>query len=409
MCRAIPPKRIALLWALSGIVALGPVAATPFQISTCTGCAQTSVAVAGAPSGAFLALWQQTQLNANSVVAKAFPPGQRIPAFTVDGQEPNPPQYQPDVALDTAGNFVVVWGSTANNIAWILAQRFDPTGKPLSDPIEVASEPNGLPENPVLQHPTVATTPTGGFFVSWIVASTKSLEGAPPLTVMARRYVADNTPAAAALSLSTGLALGAQPSICVDVRNRLVATWTFADTIQPFEPSKVGVVMRRYSIHDNPFGPEVVVSPATADSASAAVSCGKHGSFVVAWSSDASDGDVTQVLAQRFSYNGNPFAPPVQVNVTGSGSQNRSPAIEHDSAGNFVVVWDAADATSHRLLARAYSEAGSAFEDPTLLANETIGSPSLAPRFSTIGADRFIVTWSEGEIAFGERVMISAP
>src|SRR5262249_59866810 len=72
----------------------------------------------------------------------------------------------------------------------------------------------------------------------------------------------------------------------IDPTGRAVVVWTSIDEYRPFEPSFMGVAMRRVSAAGAPLDTEAVVADPTATDSSAVVGCGAAGAFVVVWSTD---------------------------------------------------------------------------------------------------------------------------
>src|SRR5688500_10450888 len=89
----------------------------------------------------------------------------------------------------------------------------------------------------------------------------------------------------------------------------------------------------------HPLGPEFRVNTyTTSNQGSPSVAADSGGDFVVVWASEGQDGSGWGVFGQRYSSSGSPFGPEFQVN-TYTTSDQTSPSVAADSAGNFVVVW----------------------------------------------------------------------
>jgi hypothetical protein len=92
----------------------------------------------------------------------------------------------------------------------------------------------------------------------------------------------------------------------------------------------------------------------------AAVSHDPSCSFVVVWDSRAQDGSGEGVFGQRFDSAGGKLGLEFQVNMTTAGYQ-RIPALDHDSSGNFVVVWEdggGLDGSSYGVFAQRFDSSG---------------------------------------------------
>ena len=397
---------------LSAAAAADPVTAGgAFRLDSCTGCLQHLPAVAGSPAGDFMTVWDGATAGSaeDGVFGRAF----KATGVAADApfeivQDPQPPQYDGAVAKDAAGNFVLAWGSSGDGQSSILAQRYDPNGAALGPVIEVASAPLSSPDTPTTQKPAVAATPDGGFWVAWIGLPGPNSPGNAPPRVLAQRFDAAGAPVRSQVQLSTGLVLGDRPSICVDQSNRLIAAWTFVDAFRPFEPSKIGVAARRVRPRGAPIGPEIIIAPAVANTAAAAVSCGIRNSFVVAWHADGVSSDPSDVQAQIFNRGGQPLGPPFLVNSAGTRS-NSYPSIAHDLAGNFVIAWEIGTPQSFGVLARRFAPDSSSLSNEVQVATGAADDVLARPAVATLGNSGFVVVWDGSGGLFGQRFSNTAP
>jgi len=123
-----------------------------------------------------------------------------------------------------------------------------------------------------------------------------------------------------------------------------------------------------------------------------AVAIGADESFIVAWTSDAQDGDDSAVIARRFDKTGAPLGGEFQVNVSTTGFQYL-PAIASDPAGNFVVVWTSSPAYGESdVFGRRYDAGGNALGGEFPVNTYTTDRQLLAD--VAMNADGFMVVWS---------------
>jgi hypothetical protein len=373
-------------------------------LSSCSACVQRLPTVAGNAAGDFFASWQELHnVVQRDIVGRVFDASQTPlgDEFPVDRAAAvvEPPQFDGAAATDTHGNFVLTWATEADDQSAILAQRFDASGNPRGGPIEVASDPASSPSTPSDFNPAIAATLDGGFVVAWISMVTGDQPPGPP-RVMSRRFGASGVPTGPAVQLSTGLALGDRPSVCVSGTGRIHAAWTFADAFHPFEPNLVGVAVRRLSAVDAPIGPEQVVAPALASDSAVAISCGPVNSYVVAWHTDqppAASG--TDIVAQRFNRRGAAAGGPFLVNQI-SDQDQKNPALFHDPSGAFVVVWEGNPGGVNGVRGRRFGGDGTPLSDEFRVYNAGRGDmPPLRPAISGLGVQGgFVVA---GDTPFG--------
>jgi hypothetical protein len=360
-----------------------------FRLSSCITCRQSGPTVAGNAAGDVMATWDSTRnVVDRSVFNRVFnaaltPLGSD---FLVLGAASTAPQFDSAVAADASGNFVVAWTTMSSDQSTILARRFNVAGRPLGPAVEVASDPSPSPDTPADFNPTVAAIPGGGFVVAWMALPTGHAAAAPP-RVMSRRFNAQGAASGAAVQLSTGLALGDRPSVCVSATGRIHAAWTVADSYRPFEPSLVGVVVRRLSEDDVPIGPEQLVSPAVDEESSVAIACGPGNTFDVAWQTAQAPAIAgSDIVVRRFTRLGRAIGAPVVVNQATDGTQ-KNPSVVADAAGDFVVAWEGNPGGMNGVSGRRFAFGGTPLSDEFPVYRSGQGDVTLLqPVLSPLGA-----------------------
>ena len=224
------------------------------------------------------------------------------------------------VAMDAAGDFVVVWGGFYS----LWAQRFGPDGSALTSEIGVAFSYDRFFLN------DVATAPTGEFVIVWLDYGTR---------LYASRFDEDanwlgDTP----LIRDLPRYAETSPAVAMDADLDFVVVW--ADG--PWNSSPNVVLGRRFTGTGDLVGPEIRVSTdGAAPKADVDIASARNGSFVVVWSSDGQDGDGGGIFGQRFNSDGRRLGPEFQVNTEEAGEQV-DPSVSVNARGDFAVVW-----TSH--------------------------------------------------------------
>jgi hypothetical protein len=383
---------------------------TPFKVSSCDTCKKTVPAVAGVASGSaagtFLVAWESTSpKDPQGISARLFPKtGLPKSADFLVNKDIQPLQHNPSVASDPLGNYVVAWSvSNGGNLnSDVLVQRYKSTGAAIGTALVVNVDTPGAPEPGVDVAPVVATAADGGFLVSWIrsVPPDPHTPGSPP-AVMVRRYNKLGAPVGPPVQLSTGLVNGSRPSACIDPTGRAVVVWTSIDEYRPFEPSLMGVAMRRVSPAGAPLDTETAVAAPLASDSSAAVGCGAGGSFVVVWSTDRAPAvNSLDIVARRFTPLAKPNGPVFRINSTTAGEQ-KLPEMTTDASGNFVVVWQSRllnTNASDSIFGRRFLASGTADGQDLLIYKRAtqIESRSVTPRVANLGASGFVVVWAQG-------------
>ncbi|HTR02387.1 MAG TPA: S-layer homology domain-containing protein [Thermoanaerobaculia bacterium] len=146
--------------------ASGNKAGSEFQVNQYTTSYQAVPVVAMNPAGDFIVVWDSPQdAQAGAIMARRYDAsGTALGAeFQVNSTELGA-QYRPDVALDPTGNAIVVWTSYAQDgdNGGIFAQRLDPSGNKLGPEFNVNSYTTDFQG-----HPRVAVGPHGDFTIVW--------------------------------------------------------------------------------------------------------------------------------------------------------------------------------------------------------------------------------------------------
>lgn len=388
----------------------GPTAqGAPFRLSSCTGCSQQVPAVTGSASGAFLTVWKGvSSTDPNGVSGRMFSStGTPMGADFLANKDFVQDQYDPAVARDAQGNFIVVWSEVVNGNSEIKGRRYGPTGAALGAPFKVNQDQVGTPTTPADFNPAVAAL-RDGFIVTWmsLLPASTGFPGTTP-QVLARKLGPTGTPVGSQVKISTGLVNGDRPDVCVDTSGKPVVVWASVDGFPPFEANHKGVSLRQLTPAGVPMGTaETVVAAPKANSARPAVSCGTGSTFVVVWHSDQPPAvEQTDILGQRFSRLGRAVGATFRINTTVA-NQDRNPSIAHDAKGNFVVVWQAyLGSAKVSILGRRFAASGAALSPEFEVFAGDNGLVPSSPDVATLGtAGNFVVVWQNAtQGVFGRR------
>jgi hypothetical protein len=401
----------ALALGLSISASAGPTPqGAPFRVSSCTAaCPQQTPAVAGSTSGAFLTVWKgASPTDPNGVSGRFFTSkGNPRSADFLANKDFVQDQYDPAVASDAQGNFIMVWSEVVNRNSEIKGRLYRVNGTPVGPPFLVSQDQAGTPTIPADFNPVVAAT-KDGFVVAWmnLLPAGTGFPGTTP-QVLARKLGPTGTPVGSQVKISTGLVGGDRPDVCVDTSGRPVVVWASVDGFPPFEANHKGVSLRRLTPAGVPLdAAETVVAAPNATTARPAVSCGSGSTFVVVWHSDQPPAvERTDILGQRFSRLGRPTGPIFRINTTVT-KEDRNPSIVHDAKGNFVVVWQAyLDGVKVSILGRRFAASGAALSPEVEVFAGDNGLVPGSPDVATVGtAGNFVVVWQNGaQGIFGRR------
>lgn len=277
-----------------------------FQVNSTTGGLQTYPAVAAAPDGRFVVVWQSQTSAADddqgySVQGQLYgSDGSALGSELQLNQHTPLDQGRPAVAMGADGAFLVVWESASSpaddtSLGSIQGRRFDSLGAPLGDQFQVNRHTLGNQSQP-----RVALAADGQGTVVWKSLDTGSDEAG---AIVARRFSPTDTPRGGEFqvnSFTTGDQL--VPAVDLDADGDLVIVWesVFADGDDAFR----SIQGRRFTSRGAPLGSQMLINSFTTDAQFLpAVASRGEGDFVVTWNSLQSpgdDGSSSSVLGRLF-------------------------------------------------------------------------------------------------------------
>jgi uncharacterized repeat protein (TIGR01451 family) len=251
--------------------------------------------------------------------------------------------YNADVSKAAAGNFVVVWQHyyEGEGNDRILGRRFGSDGSPLADQFEVDfHDGNG---RGYLRDPSVSHNNSSGEFV--VVWSSYGLgdtdddpECCPFRDIVGRRYDSSGMPIGGEFQVNTSTYVYTYgPRISHDTAGNFVVVWNEEPgTTEGYLTSTVQ--LRRFDSSGSPLGDQFQVSQNMERNASPDISHDQCGNFIVTWELYRIEA-FSEVLGRAFDSSGSPLTGELIIN-TFTTSYQEHPAVSHDGANNFVVVWE---------------------------------------------------------------------
>ena len=200
--------------------AAGAAQAVEFQVNTYTFNYQTRPAVAMSRGGDFVVTWQSNVQDGASygIFARRFnavgaPQAAELQVNTYTTNN----QSVPDIAMGVAGDFVVAWNSYRDGSTYgIFARRFNAAGAPLATEFQVNTYTPGKQ-----YQPAVAVDGDGDFVVAW-----GSLQDGYFYGVFARRFGAVGAPQAVEFQINTFTEYSQyQPSVGIAPGGDFVVAW----------------------------------------------------------------------------------------------------------------------------------------------------------------------------------------
>ena len=249
---------------------------------------QSEAVVATDPAGNFVVVWTSfgQDGSGNTTVGRRFDrTGAALgPEFVVNTFT-TAAQYAEGVAVDAAGNFVVVWAQIGGGSFGIVGRRYDNAGNALGDPFPVSTYFNNI------GFARVAGARDGSFVVVWTVHP----PGTTDADVMARAYDSSGSPLGGEFVVNQSTAeVQRFPEVAVDPDGNFTVVWQSPDA------DSDGIRGRRYDRFGAAVSDEFPVNSTTALAQFFPfVSASGAGDLVVGWGSDGQDGSDSSSIARR--------------------------------------------------------------------------------------------------------------
>lgn len=229
-------------------------------------------------------------------------------------------QRSPSIAIDDAGNTMVVWGGEQDGPPGGLAlygRIYDALGNPRTGEFLVAEPTTGF-----LFTSKVAANRSGEFLVVW------DEDG----RILARRFGGNGQPVGQQVRLNPAAAAAGPPAIARRPQGGFIVVWTDVDGIRGLLLDEQG----------SPPGAKIEVFPSTSQLGEPHISVSSAGNFVVTWSAGSDFFFEVDIWARRFGADGHPQGDAILVNGVApyqAGYQTGAIPVALPD-GSFTVVWE---------------------------------------------------------------------
>jgi hypothetical protein len=360
--------------------AAGQPQGSEFLINTFTSNAQISPRVAMDATGDFVVAWQSEDQAATTSNYDVYARQYKADGTPLQAHEflvntfTSGYQGSPDVAMDSAGDFVIAWNSydeaSPTSLFDIYARRYDKTGTALT---------GEFPVNTITvfeqQSPRVAMDATGDFVVAWEAYNQAS--GTSLLDIYARSYGSDGTPEQLSEMQVNTFTSGNQTALTVamDATGDFVVVWQ--SNAQASVSSQFDVYARQYqaggtAVQSSEF---LVNTYTTNQQFNPAVAMDAAGDFAVVWEStdQPAAGTLEDIYTRLYRADGAAVESKEFLLNTLTSEQQQFPAVAMDAAGDFVAVWQSNDKSvnDYNIFARRYAGLGKVDMTGSLSASPT--------------------------------------
>ncbi len=325
----------------------GSVVGAEFQVNSYTTGNQDFPAVAMDSDGDFVVAWESygsvgTDSSDKSVQGQRFASdGSAVGAQFQVNSYTTYSQYSPEVALDSDGDFTVVWQSwgssgTDSSSRSIQGQRYASDGSTAGTEIQINSYTSFFQ-----RYPAVAMDSDGDWVVVWSSYGSTGTDSSNE-SVQGQRYASDGSTAGAEFQINSyTTSAQAFPSVAMDAGGDFVVAWRSYGS-GGTDSADRSVQGQRYASDGSAVGVEFQVNSYTTNTQrypSATIDA--DGDFVVVWESYESGGTDSSgesIHGQRYTSDGSVLGAELQVNSYTLSAQIR-PSVAMESDGDFVVVW----------------------------------------------------------------------
>jgi hypothetical protein len=324
-----------------------------FRVNTYTTGEQNYPAVAADRAGNFVVTWNSYEQDGDEYGvlgqrydASGVPVGAefQVNTYTTGWQ------YNSSVAMDPAGNFVVVWQDPTGqdgSSTGVFGRRYDVTAGTFGAQFRVNSWTTGSQT-----WPSVATAADGSFVVVWSGSGPGDSSG-----IFARRFDTAATPLGAEFHVN---AVTASSQFFASVASATDGAFVVVWQDYALDGSNNGIFGQRYDAGGNPAGGQFAVNTyTTGEQLQPKVAVDRSGAFMVTWWNyvpPAIGGDT--IRARQFDASGTAVGPEFGVNSYTTGTQ-ADPVIAAGPAGEFVVAWQgggAQDGNGYGVFGQRYGD-----------------------------------------------------
>jgi hypothetical protein len=358
-----------------------------FRVNTFTTFNQHNPEVAMDSTGDFVVTWTNHDDEGYGIYAKRYDTSGLVQGseFQVNTYTSGN-QTGSSVAMDSAGDFVIAWQSQNQdgNDYGIFAQKYHNTGQPFGSEFLVNTYTAGVQLSPL-----TAMDSAGDFVIGWYSVFEDGSSGG----IYAQRFNSDGSLNGTQFLVNTTTEDNqTSPSVAMDSAGDIVFTWLSNE-----DGDGYGVYAQRYNSDGSKpavNGSQFLVNTITeGNQTNPSLAMDTTGDFVITWTNQTN----SRIYAQMYNSNGGASGSEFQVNTYTTGGQGGSKAVM-DSAGDFVITWTSygQDRSRQGVYAQRYNSDGSipAINGSEFRVNSYITNNQDSQAVAADNAGDFIVTWN---------------
>jgi len=376
-------KRVCAIAA--GVLLLAAAGRAEFQVNTYTTSHQTHPTVAMNEAGEFIVAWRShpTDGRGGGVYARCFradgtAAGQE---FKVNTSEADVDNWTPAAAISPSGTIVVAWVAAKDGDGDIAARMFNRQGQPLTEEFEVSMSPGAQ------SMPSIALNAAGDFVIVWTSWTGVGYVGSS--YVLGRMYRADGTPRGDEFLIGE-LSNADWPDVVMENSGGFLATWIrIGDTYN--RPYGEYIMYRRFNSNGSPAGNAVqVTGDLNSRWYGPSVAVDRSGEFAITWAIGPMPYDI---VAQHFGPDGTPLSEVSIVNTCLKGNQGHPRIATNGEGQYLVVWdSEDQDGSDSGVFGQRYGRGGEIVGAERLI-NTYVQGRQWYPRAAMGAGDKCVVVW----------------
>jgi len=289
-------------------------------------------------------------------------------------------QWVPFCAMDKDGNFVVVWEDARNGNYDIYGQLFDNTGMAQGTNFRI----DQCQSDEYKYYPKVSMNQSN-FVVTWQDERNYT-------SIYKRRYNNDGIDLGDEIMVNDidGTSQQEKPAVDANRTGDVVVTWD--DNRNPS-----GIYFQRFTAQGEIISNNIRVSYGAIPD----ISVHKDGSYVITYSSHDYMGSSNNVYCQRYDAAGNSIGSSFRVNDTSHVSVYAS-SIDMDTLGNFTIAWYDSRSENIDIYAQRFDTSGNPVGANFKVNDEGVSYGSYYPSIAYSLSGQLLVTWYKSYDIFGQ-------
>ncbi|MEH2081064.1 MAG: putative Ig domain-containing protein [Nostoc sp.] len=320
-----------------------------FQVNTNTIGNQLNPTVAINATGDFVISWQSQDASGSGIYAQRY----KSSGVAIGGEfqvntSTNNNQVNPTIAMDADGDLVISWTSYGQDGSGdgIYAQRYNNAGVAQGGEFQVNTHADNFQYNP-----TVAMDADGDFVISWTSYNQDGYGNG----IYAQRYNHAGQAQGGEFQVNSDIDYDQTNStIAIDADGDFVISWQSYNYIDGYG---FEIYAQRYNSFGVAQGSNFKVNTKKdKDQVNPTVAIDTGGDFVISWQSYGQDRSSKEIYAQRYNSAGVAIGSEFQVN-TNTDNDQVNPTVAVDTYGNFVISWQSysQDGSANGIYAQRYN------------------------------------------------------